>query len=578
MRARKATVATLAIGLLLAGAAARAEVRPADPEAFRAEVRSLVGHLSESTRFGGRPGTAEGARRALDEMSPAELATLRASLERIPNWRRLPEVVARLEATPTLAAASSRGGEAAGLERFRADLLVLVERFRAVSPLIADPFFDARLDRLEANVRSFPAEGLPTLHAAYLRQAPAWKARLLGLTPAPPAPGAPGLGEKAIFDSCNRNCGFGDFDCLADEISCDTSAIGDEIDRLRRLIDDAVDGFFRDVGEVFGEIGALPGEIGSFFGGLVNDVEGYLAASIAALQGPIEELLAVSSPADALALLGLDGLDAGYFQDLAASVPSLDLPCPAITDGNQSFRFLESACDRGIEWVAGLVYDVVPDDVLDVPLKGPATFVYYPINYYCLCASTQATLAYQTAQAGHRDWVKQRLDDRLSSRATGISVQALQAGLDALAPRIEAVSASVAAVQAAEVDVDGDVAQIEAKLDVLDPKVDLIDDSQDDQSDLLELFADLELRLDIEEGLLNEPSRTIGAFQAPEAFEGFLGRVREVVIAAIAMSSVAGVPILGAETELSRGDSDLAEGAWEGAFDHYRKAYLSVAK
>jgi hypothetical protein len=54
--------------------------------------------------------------------------------------------------------------------------------------------------------------------------------------------------------------------------------------------------------------------------------------------------------------------------------------------------------------------------------------------------------------------------------------------------------------------------------------------------------------------------------------------VREIVVEAIAMSSVAGVATTAAERELARGDTALAAGAWERAFDHYRKAYVTVTR
>jgi hypothetical protein len=479
----------------------------------------------------------------------------------------------------TAVAAPAPGDEARD-EAFRAEMLVLVERYRAFAPLVDDPAFDEALDRLEARIAAFPAEGLPVLEAGFRRQAPAWREQLAG---GAPPPQAATTAEKLIFGACDGDCGLLDFDCLEEEISCDFNLVTDEISRLGGLIDSAVNGFFGDIADVYEDLGALPGQIEGFFTGLVSDLENQLTATLSSLSGEIADLLGVSSPADALSLLGLDGLDASFFEDLAESVPTLDLPCPDMDTeipgiGTVGSARAEYACARGIDWVAGMIYDVVPDDVLDLPVKIPATFVYYPINYFCLCMEAQSALSFHGAQDDHRAHVATHLDARLGTRATGLSVDALQLTLETLPPEIAALAGSVGGTQDGVDDLDADVARVEGKVDARLADAASIDASQDEQLDLMEAFQEMELRLDVEEALLADPSRPIGALQLPADLDGYLDTVREVVVDAIAMSTVAGGSTQQAEKELSRGDAARGATEWEDAFDHYRKAYAAVTR
>ena len=529
------------------------------------------------------------------------------------------------------------------LESFRGHLLFFINRLAVFSPLVDKPVFDKRINSLRYRIATLPTEDLPHLQRAFYTNAPIWKAALAGMAVSGPG----GLTSKDLdlsIDfggvSCDLGCGSAcsincedesdlgcDTPCCEEECVgpvcvdvCDPICLGcvaseetclfgctgvdticsaacgtaeglcgdlntaiTEIVGVINTVTGFISQFFLDIAGVFSEIEELPGIVEGFFVQLFTDLETTLTGVVEQLLEPIDELLNIGSLEDALALLGLDGLNASFFEDLAQNAPSLLLACPNMgVDipgiGEVGSIRAEYACKRGIDWVSHLIYDVVPDDVLDIPLKIPATILYYPINYFCLCMEAQSGISFADAQAAHRADVVSRLDAVLSTRASQASVDTLLNSVGGVQGQADTLSSSVADAQSTVDDVDGDVAAVEAKLDILDHKADQIDQSQDIQLALAEDFQDLVLRLRIEEDLIRNRDDAVALFQLPEALGGVLETVRAIVVDTIAINEAVGRSSQNAERELAKGDRELARGEFERAYEHFRKAYSEAVK
>jgi hypothetical protein len=521
----------------------------ADPGTSGPDLRSTLTRLVAASDPD--VGAVEAAARVdelLASLDADQQEVVATALDRLTVVARLPDVVEVSKSRPQLETVVGSGGD---LETFRYEFLSLLGRFRELSVLLDDPEWSYRLGEIELLIEALPPEVLPELHERYLVAAPLWKQALLD-----PDPTARADASAKILGGCNRSCGDDDGDCgvdvgcwicLLDEALC-------QVGEYATTIGNFVDDFFDDVGVVFTDIAALPAEIETFFVGLVSDIENELVGLVT------DALDAIPDSADeALALLGLDNPD---WDGLLASAPLIDLPCPPIGTevpgiGTMGSIQAEYTCKRGIDWAAGLIYDVVPDDIYDIPIKAAATAVYYPINYFCLCVEAQSNIAFFGDQAMHRDLVEARMDAVLSTRSSQASVNALNGSL---------------------ADLDGDVAVVEAKLDVLEVKLDGLQLSQNQNSDTLALFRELVLRLNIEEHLLEHSNDFIVLFQRPESQGGYLEEVRYIVADTIAMNTAAGERTYRALGELNDGDASYAGGDWAGAFEHYRRAYEQAVK
>jgi len=490
----------------------------------------------------------------LAKLDGEQQAIVADALGQLASLEALPKVITASRASYRGPAASAVVGADVDLEDFRSQFLSLLGRFYELSTMLDDPAWGDRLIEIEDLVHSLPPEALPLLYDRYVEAAPVWREAFLH------PEGAASSAAKAQFAACREDCdGDGNdsdscgvdpfcWGCRLDEAFCD---LGQYATQISNFVSD----FFDDVADVFTDIAALPAQIGDFFVGLVTSVE-------EALTSLVDDLVAAfpSSPQEALALLGLD--DASWASNVLASVPLIDLPCPAIGTevpgiGTMGSIQAEYTCKRGIDWVAAMLYDVVPDDIYDIPAKAIATAVYYPINYFCLCVEAQSNIAFFGDQAAHRDLVEAKLDAVMGTRSSQNSVNTLNASL---------------------IDLDGDVAVVEAKLDVLEVKLDGLQVSQNGNSDALDLFRELVVRLNIEEHLLEHPDDVILLFQRPAAMGGYLETVRDIVAETIQMNTAAGQRVYGALAELNDGDIRFADGDWAGAFDSYRRAYEQAVK
>lgn len=256
--------------------------------------------------------------------------------------------------------------------------------------------------------------------------------------------------------------------------------------------------------------------------------------------------------------LGLN--NPNWFQNVLGSIPPLAPPCPPVGTsipgiGEVGTVQADWVCRRGIDWFAKLIYDLVPDDVWDVPLKIPATILYYPINYFCMCMEAQAAIQDAAGDQLHRDLISRRLDAALSTRATQVTADALQAGLVALS---------------------GGVGVAETTVDRIRLKADQLSLDQGGASRSLVDFRDESVRAHIEENLA--ANDTVALFRTPAADGGMLELVRVFVRDTIDRNLAAGQLVFDALRELQRGDVAFSEGRFTEAYLSYRRAYQQAVR
>lgn len=523
-------------------AAASVPGEPQDGEAFRGQLAGFVGDLQ------GLPGFDETrireARQKVAELPPEQLGRMREKLAGIPNWTALPAVLTSLQEEGDV----SVPPPADELERFRSDLLHLLSRMEKLSPLMNEGF-STRLERVDRMVRELPAGSLERLRSEYGRRSPGWKLRLAG------SPGDP-AGTPPRTAGLNK-CSDLDLACQIDDLLDEIDDLIDEVNELTHRIANFVDDFFDDVEGVFSQIASLPGTIQGYFNGLFSSIQSLLTQALDAILSIVPD-----TPEEAFALLGLDVNDAQWFTEVAGSIPVLDPPCPAIGTnipglGEVGTTRAELVCKRGIDWLAGMVYELAPGDVYDTPVKALAAAFAYPVNYLCLCMESQAALAGAEGDAAHQAFLAERADATLSTRATETSVTDLRAALR---------------------DLDGDVAKVETKLDVLEAKSDEIAATGDEQQRFLEAFRDLVLRVSIEENLTQNPSDVVALFQLPKAFGGYLDLARAIVADTLRMNQAARQRVGNAMKELEKGDAVLRVGDFQKAYQAYQRAYREAVK
>ncbi|MEE8522972.1 MAG: hypothetical protein V3T72_03490 [Thermoanaerobaculia bacterium] len=624
MQFRSAASSLIGVFLTLALALPVAAQEPAaDLDSFRADLLTFAADLE--TVPGLKAGQATGLAQAVAALSPEQIAGLAERAPRDADWRALPQVLrnvdqvrakrqARLAAK--VAALKTPRPPGAELEEFRADFLLFVDNLRALAPLARDGRLDDQLANLELQIAAVPSEHLGQLRRMYYRNAARWLYQLRGATVAGDKdfdliPTIPSLncdiGCPCDFGcdmdcSCTRICVFGsctrvcDPICLTAEALCEVGealcdvgcgivegiceTLDTAISALNSIIDE-INGFLNDVvsffSDVIDEIIALPGTLGDFFTELGNDLLDLLDQLFTLLQQAISDEL---NPSNILGLMGLN-IDtisdaASLLIDVAEAVPVISIPCPDIGVDIPGFGVVgtpraEYVCKRGLDWIAEKLFDLVPSDSPSVALKIGAALGYYPIKYFCMCLEAQSALCFVDGQATHRQLVESLLDVELSTRATPISVAALQADAAIL-------DTSVADVQTDVDDVIADVVVVAAELVEADDKVDGLSSAQADQQAEVEAFLSFEVRLDIEENLLTDAFDPVASFQFPEALSGFLEVVSGIVLDTIATTAGAGEDTGAADRWLEQGDNLLAEGAFEKAYDAYREGYREAVK
>lgn len=528
MKLRVHTSLALCVALLVAPLyPAVAATQQEDKEAFRQELIRFLDDLDGLSTFD-EIKIAE-ARARVENLRTDELARLDESLSRFPAWRVLPR----------LASLAAQGEEA--LYRLTDARVELGELQQRLAARAAAGGAAGRLNHDEA------AE----IAAHFARVEQLYAEMTAGeLAPLGEALHTAGVNVPGIVGSCDTDCGL-DVVCWGAAVVCLLGQVDDLIAQIGSFVTDALNA----VADVATELVGLVGEVGNFFVGLFNDI----ANAVSDLATFIADNFP-TSPAEVASLIGLD--DPDWYQPLVSSIPILEPPCPQMGStipgiGEVGSARAEWVCKRGIDWFAHLLYDLVPDDVLDIPAKIPATIAYYPINYFCLCMEAQSALSFSDAQALHRQHSSDRLDLALSTRATQVSANSLLSGLGGL---------------------DGDVAAATGQINVIDLKVDDLMVFQNDQREFLAAYQDLLVRINVEENLLENPSGTVALYEFPAAFGGFLEDVRDIVYDAIQANQAAGQPVFQAMQEWESGNAAMNQGDYENAFRHYRKAYTDAVK
>ncbi len=598
-----------AAAILALAAASPAAAQPAleEVDGFRDDLLTFAAELEQVP--GLAAAKAADLAQAVSALSPEQIARLAERAPRRTDWRALPQVLRNLDQLNAArqerlaAKAASLGAPQtpdAELEDFRQDMIFFVGNLRAFTPLDADGGLEERLAGIERQVEDLPAEHLGQLRRMYYRNTPRWLYVLRGALE----------GDKADFDliptipslDCDIGCpcDFCDFNCNGDpfciaarelceltesacNLGCNTiEGLCTELDTAISDVNSAINdinGFLGDVVTFFDsvvtEILALPTTLGNFFTELGNDLLDLLEEGLNALL----ELIP-----DAEELLGLMGLDfddllaaADFFVDLVENSDPISLPCPDIgieigDFGTVGTPRAEYMCTRGIDWLSEKLYDLIPDDGVASAIKYPAALLYYPIKYFCMCMEAQSQLCFADGQATHRELVATNLDTLMSLVASQTSVDALQADADD-------IDGDIADAQSEVDEIDEDVGVVSAELAVVGFSIDDFDRIQGEQTEFIESFRDLTQRIRIEENLLlTSFDDAVASFQSPEDFAGFLETVREIVADSIRMNRAAGQPIFNAFQYLARADNLAAEGAFEKAYEDYRRAYREAVK
>lgn len=511
-------------------------------------------------------------RETMAALTPEQRSEFESRLDELDSWEQLPKVMAEFERgfeqrrttqiERIIEDSTSTVGpsEQVQLRRFRDDLVFLLDQLALFSPFM-EASFGADIERLRREVLQVPDAALPSLLESWQKRTSSSR-QIIANSMAPP--------RVIQADGCKGGCGI-DVDCWIDYVDCLIDEISSLADRVANLANQVAGyvqqiatfttDFFNEIGAVFSQIGALPGQIEAFFTSMFGDIRSFFV-------GLFDQLIAMvpTTPAEALALIesgtGVDFSSTAWITSILNQVPKLEPPCPSADTsipalgkvGTKQAAFL---CERKLEWLTGMLYDIAPSDTYFVPVKLTAAAAYYPINYLCLCVESEAAIAFADAQTAHRTLTEANLDLTLSSRSTQLSVDALNAGL---------------------ADVTNDVAAVETKLDILEAKLDTLQSNQGDQDQFVRAFRDLLERIEIEYNLLESRPDAVGSFQMPAAFGGLLEKVRGAVSDSIRMSLEAGQNVFGAERELARGDAFLSTGEFLKAFEAYRSAYTEATR
>jgi hypothetical protein len=211
-------------------------------------------------------------------------------------------------------------------------------------------------------------------------------------------------------------------------------------------------------------------------------------------------------------------------------------------------------------------------------------------------ASQAGVDALQTTASNISASVNDRLDARISTRASQAGVDALQITSNAIISKTDALQITTNALNgktdalqntASAINGKTDALQntttvISGKTDALQTTTNVINSKTDTLNTKLDSFQEMQLRLVIENALLQGPRYNMALLQVPEAQGGLLGRVREIAADTIlkmrnsGLSTISGSAIDQAEQALATGDNLLVNRAWKDAFAWYRQAYLHL--
>ncbi len=136
---------------------------------------------------------------------------------------------------------------------------------------------------------------------------------------------------------------------------------------------------------------------------------------------------------------------------------------------------------------------------------------------------------------------------------------------------------ATAQVQTSVTNLQTSVGTVQTSINKVSANIDTVQTSLDNLSAALQAGQALELRLRIEENLLQNGGNAIILFQLPAAQGGYLGLVRTIVVDSLAKVQAAGATTDAASSFLLAGDGALAKNQFKLAYQNYQKAYAAAA-
>jgi hypothetical protein len=197
-------------------------------------------------------------------------------------------------------------------------------------------------------------------------------------------------------------------------------------------------------------------------------------------------------------------------------------------------------------------------------------------------ASQAGVDALQTTASNISASLNDRLDARISTRASQAGVDALQITSNAIISKTDALQNTTNALNGKTDALQNTASALNGKTDALQNTTNVINSKTEALNTKLDSFQEMQLRLVIENALLQGPRYNMALLQVPEAQGGLLGRVREIAADTIlkmrnsGLSTIPGSAIDQAEQALATGDNLLVNRAWKDAFAWYRQAYLHL--
>lgn len=518
-RALSLTVTLLALAILAAPAFAQSDE---ELEIFRADLLTYVADVSKLPsgviRDIAKDQSIDEAQEGIRKMSYDELRPMYASLNRVPYWRSLPQVLNKAVTSPRavpspleLAAVLNRP-TTIDPELVRAQLLTLTKSLGEVPAEFVSPEYHNRISRLDREIRALDGTQVLELQSMVHQRLPEWRGQL-ERTPGGNATGRP-------VEAMNH-CGSGSLSAILCEFN-----------------------------HVFAEIADLPNKVANFATNAVNTIKSGILSIFSAL----EDLMP-----SAQQLISRVGLSNPNWNQIAQTVAdNIRIPCPP--DGMVIPGFGATGdIETSVQWantagfLGNMVADVTPGDILtSVDLQAIAQVVNFPIQWLSRCLDNAYQDKYEEAQEDHRDLVEERLDVVASTRASQLSV-----------------NGSLAATA----DIDSDVAKVEGKLDVIEAKTDAILDQQGDTIDFLGNFKSSWLRQLIEADLYRQSNTRLALFQLPKSVGGQLETVAAIVSDTLQKRKAAGVDVRKAADEYAKGATEFNRGNFKAAYSFFRSSY-----
>jgi hypothetical protein len=551
------------IGLLLAAAGPHrtASAAPTNTDELRLELRDFLiemRRLPAQTRDDVYQGEVdfEQAIADVDHLDDEELRVLARVLTRLPEWRRMPAVLAASVADEPVTA---RGTPTALIEtsefRFRwlAALDSVAESARREGSAELADSASALATRLAMADRAELAE----LELALVDRLPRMRDSLRG-------GGSTKGAAPAIAKSASCSCDPSTLD-FPEDVFCWIEKIGCEVSELPGVVatemQTFIEGVFGDLESALADAGLLLPRVESGWDGASSGFVGLMSTD-----------------------LGVDFDDPDWYLGLLDLLPDgLLIACPdvgtdlGIFDGEVGSVRGAYDCKRQLDWVASAIYESTPDDIFSVPVKLVLAFLYYPVNHLCLCMEAQWQVEYDGLQGVHRDEFDADVvlftgtdgrfkDDPVDLTDTGVKIsnRATQLSVDESRARVAGLDASVVVLT--------------SKADTLQAGLDDLQDGDDEQLELIRSLASRELQLRIESNLTDDHPDAISLFQMPESVGGRLELVEEIVAETIDAAAARGENVNQALRRRDRALQHYLAGDYKLAYDALRAAYRSVLR